>query len=492
MTAPNILFLVLDAVRVDHASTYGYERETTPTMSELADDGVRYDHAFAPSIWTPTVHGAVFTGRYPSHTGIYGNSLGIPDDDETLPETLQRQGYRTFAASAGAHIRAGRGYDRGIDEFVETRRISPDVDFFRKVLTDRSFARQVLFSLTRGPDDKTQYKYDRLERFVDRSIDDGEPFFGFINAKTAHNPFNPPRPYKEMFCDGFDRPRWEFLERLRGQLGGETQRLRDHDTEKLRQISSSGGDGVMVDAVEMTEEEWDVIRAWYDGAIRYLDDVVGRLVAHLKERGVYEDTLIVMTADHGDNFGDHGLARHAFCLYDTLLHVPLVIKPPATGDAASVAGRTIDEQVSLVDLHPTFLDAAGASMPEYDFAESLLNFEQRRYHDFTFAEYAGFEGSIQRLQRKYPDFDPTQFARTIQSVRDDKHKLIVDNDGNRELYAWRADPGETEDLADQRPEVVDALEAELEGSLNPLDSPGDFATPDDPELEEQLRDLGYI
>jgi len=492
MTAPNILFLVLDAVRVDHASTYGYERETTPTMSELADDGVRYDHAFAPSIWTPTVHGAVFTGKYPSHTGIYGNSLGIPDDYETLPESLQRQGYRTFAASAGAHIRAGRGYDRGIDEFVETRRISPDVDFFRKVATDRSFAKQVLFSLTRGPDDKTQYKYDRLERFVDRSIDDGDPFFGFINAKTAHNPFNPPRPYKELFSDGFDRPKWEFLERIRGQLGLGTQRLQHHDTEKLRQVSNSGGDGVMVDDVEMTEEEWDVIRAWYDGAIRYLDDVVGQLVAHLKERDVYEDTLIVMTADHGDNFGDHGLARHAFCLYDSLLHVPMVIKPPATGDTASVAGRAIDEQVSLVDLHPTFLEAAGAAVPDYEHSESLLDFEQRRYHDFTFGEYAGFEGSIQRLQRKYPDFDATGFARTIQSVRDDEHKLIVDSDGNRELYAWRADPGETENLADERLDVVDDLEAELEESLNPLDSPGDFATPDDPELEEQLRDLGYI
>jgi arylsulfatase A-like enzyme len=194
MSQPNILFLVIDALRVDHASTYGYERETTPTMTGLADDGVRYDHAFAPSIWTPTVHGSIFTGQYPSHTGIYGNSLGIPDELETIPETLKRNGYRTFAASAGAHIRAGRGYTRGVDDYVETRRIAPDVGFLKKVLGDRSFAKQVAFSLTRGPDDKTRYKYDRLKRSIDTAIGDDDPFFGFINAKTAHQPFNPPRP----------------------------------------------------------------------------------------------------------------------------------------------------------------------------------------------------------------------------------------------------------------------------------------------------------
>ena len=164
---PNILFLVTDALRIDHCSTYGYERETTPAMTRLAEEGVRYNNAFAPSIWTPTVHGAIFTGKYPSHTGIYANSLGIPDELETLSEALKGQGYRTFAASAGAHIRESRGYARGVDEYVETRRINPDLGFAQKVLSDRSFAKQVGLSLTRGPDDKTWYKYDRLKRFID-------------------------------------------------------------------------------------------------------------------------------------------------------------------------------------------------------------------------------------------------------------------------------------------------------------------------------------
>lgn len=487
---PNILFLVLDAVRYDHVGCYGYDRETTPTIDALADDGVRYAHAFAPSIWTPSVHGAVFTGRYPSHTGIYGNSLAIPDDLETLPETLHREGYRTFAASAGAHIRAERGYDRGVDEYVSTRRISPDFGLFRKVTTDPAFARQVAFSLTKGPDDKTRYKYDRLQSFIDDAVTDGDPFFGFINAKTPHQPFNPPRPYKRMFSEELNRPSLEVVERIRNALNLSTQTVEDHDTEKIRTVSHSGGDEVIAGEIDLSEDEWDVIRSWYDGAIRYLDDLIGSLLEHLRELGVYEDTMVVVCSDHGDNFGDHGLTSHIFCLYDTISRVPLVIKPPGNGPR----GKTIDEQVTLIDLHRTFVEAAGGTdpNPDYDLTESLLAFEDRQYHEYTFCEYAGFEGPIKRINRKFPDVDTAQFAKTLQSVRDDERKLIVDSEGKRELYAWREDPYEQNDLTDEEPGRTEDLTAVLRESLDELDKPGEFQTPDDPELEEQLKDLGYL
>ncbi|OYR78097.1 hypothetical protein Z052_00015 [Halorubrum sp. C191] len=504
--APNILFLVIDALRIDHCSTYGYKRKTTPIMTELAEDGIRYDNAFAPSIWTPTVHGAVFTGKYPSHTGIYGNSLKIPDDFETLPEMLKQQGYRTFAASAGAHIRRSRGYARGVDDYVETRRIGADIDFAQKVLGDRSFAKQVGFTLTRGPDDKTRYKYDRLERFVGDAVDQNDPFFGFINAKTAHQPFNPPRPYKRMFTEGLERPRWEVLERVIEALGRRSQDLPGHDIEKLRQVSHSGGDGVFAGDLEMNDEEWAVIESWYDGAVRYLDDLIGDLMDFLKSKDIYDNTMVVVCSDHGDNFGDHGgLTSHIFSLYDTLLHVPLVIKPPRTGSSAdgngagddtAPAGRTIDNQVSLIDLNPTFHEIAGASPPDYELAESLLGFEDRRYHDYTFAEYAGFDGPIERLERKYPDFDATRFARPLQAIRDDEYKLIItgplNGEHDRELYAWRDDPGEDRDLLGERADVADELLDVVRDTLEPLDDAGKFEAPDDEELEEQLKDLGYL
>lgn len=487
METPNIVFLVLDAVRADHVGCYGYDRETTPNIDAIADSAVRYTNAFSPSIWTPTVHAAIFTGTYPSHSGIHGTALGIREDLETLPETLQAAGYRTFAASAGAHIRQDRGYDRGIDEYVETRRITPDLGSLRKVLTDRSFAKQVVFSLNAGPDDKSLYKFDRFERFASRCASDGDPFFGFVNVKTAHSPFNPPRPYKELFCKDLERPRWEAIERALGALGRQPQSIRGFDDEDIRRVAHSGGDEVMAGEIDLDEAEWDVVEAWYDGAIRYLDERVGSFVERLRSLGVYEDTLLVITADHGDNFGDHGLTGHSFSLYDSLLHVPLVVSPPG----AESPGRTVDNQVSLLDLHPTFLEVAGETPPENEFATSLVPFDDRQFHEYTFAEYAGYEAPKSRLERKYPNMDTAHLARTLQAVRDDEYKLVVGSDGTAELYAWRDDPGETTDLSEAEPDVVEALRDVLEESLAELRTDADLEVPEDPDLQAQLEHLGY-
>lgn len=485
---PNVLFLVLDAVRSDHVSCYGYERETTPNVDALAAEGVRYANAVSPSIWTPSVHGAVYTGQYPSHVGTYGDSLSIPDAEETVPEALRDQGYRTFTASSGAHIRASRGYDRGVDDYVESRSVEADLGTVRRALTDRSFAKQVVTTLTRGPDDVTRFKFDRLRRFMADAIDDGRPFYGFVNAKVAHQPFDPPRPYKERFCEEYRRPPYAFLEYGMEALGLEPERLAGYDLAKIRQVSRSGGDGVIAGEVEMSREEWAVIEAWYDGAIRYLDEVVGEVVGFLRERDAFEDTLLVVTSDHGDNFGDHGLTSHIFCLYDTLVRVPLVVSPPGNAPA----GEVIDRQVSLVDLEPTFREAAGARMREYPHTESLLGFEDRQYHEYTFSEYAGFQGPVRRLERKFPEFDASQYARCLQAVRDEEYKLIVDSAGNRELYAWREDPGETNDLLSERSAEADRLQSVIEERLGTLEMPEGYTPPDDEDLEDQLKDLGYL
>jgi len=490
---PNILLVVLDAVRTDHVSCYGYGQETTPNIDALAGEGTTFGNAFSPSIWTPTAHGAVFTGRYPSHAGTYTGSLSLPDDMPVLPEILAEHGYEGFATSSGLHIRSDRGYDRGLDEFVETYRIQPDREFLSKFLSDGAFRRQTVFSATRGPDDKTLYKFDRLRSWMDDRIAADEPFFGFVNCKTAHQPWNPPRPYTSMFGDReLSRPPYEFIERAMMALGRRGQRVDGIDMDRIERVQD--GHPVIAGEMELSEEEWDLIRAWYDGAIRYLDRRVGQLVDHLKEQGVFEDTLLVVTSDHGDQFGDHGLSGHMFALYDTLLRVPLVVSPP--GGAAG-ADR-IDSQVTLVDLFPTFLEAAGIDGADhgydYPLTESLFDLEDRRYHDYTFAEYARPTRTIDTVERHHPEFDAAAmgFDRSLQSVRSDEYKLIAGSDGERELYRWREDPGETEDLSAERPDVVAELEAVIDDSLGTFEEGGRGEEVTDEALREQLEHMGYL
>lgn len=272
MDRPNIVLFVLDAVRADHLSCYGHHRRTTPSIDRLADRGVQYEYAFANSNWTGASHAVLFSGYLPSQSGVYGDNMDLPEDVDLLAEGLQNAGYRTFATSAGAHIRGDCGYDKGFDSFHETYRVRPQAEFVNTLLRDRSATKQLLFSGIRGHDNYTLYKFDRLQRWI-RS-DEG-PFFAFVNCKTAHNPYNPPRPYKRAFCERLERPRFEFVERSLKRFGRYPQSVPDLDDDHLESLSWKYP--IIADEFEPTDEELDVLTAWYDGAIRYLDERLGML-----------------------------------------------------------------------------------------------------------------------------------------------------------------------------------------------------------------------
>jgi Arylsulfatase A and related enzymes len=142
-----------------------------------------------------------------------------------------------------------------------------------------------------------------------------------------------------MYTPRFSRPRFEFIERLLTALGSDGISLEGYDIEKIRRVQN--GYPVLADEMELTDDEWDIIKSWYDGAIRYLDSRVGQFVEYLRSIGEFKNTLFVVTSDHGDHFGDHGLSSHLFSVHDTLLHVPMAISPP-TGEFNP--GTVIDSQ----------------------------------------------------------------------------------------------------------------------------------------------------
>lgn len=212
MPQPNILLVVLDDVRKDHLSYYGHRNKTTPNLDQLAGDSTVFENAFANSNWTPVSHGAIFTGQLPSHTGIYGNTLGIPEGYETLPELLKKQGYQTFSTSAGAHLRAERGYARGFDDYQVTHNLPtlPDISapMLSLLFSDSAYRKQFTQHLLRGWDKATVYKFESLKRWI-RSVDNG-PYFGFINLKTARSPYRPPRHIKTSLLKGIHKDSTPF------------------------------------------------------------------------------------------------------------------------------------------------------------------------------------------------------------------------------------------------------------------------------------------
>ena len=478
MDQPNIVLIVLDAVRSDHLSCYGHDRETTPSIDGLAAEGARYLNAFSNSNWTGAAHPPIFTGLLPSESGIYGDDLSFPADTELLTERLHDAGYRTFGTSAGAHIRRGRGYDRGFDSFRETHRIQPNVETLRKLVDEPPYRKQVGYSLTRGPDDKTLYKFDSLDRFMQE--DDG-PVFAFFNCKTAHYPYNPPRPYKSMYCPELKRPRYEFLERLYGAVGRETQDVPGVDTEQAR------GNALELLPVldEVSEDVWETMRAWYDGALRYLDYRIGEFVETLRERGELEETYIIVTADHGEQFGEKGLTGHQFSLYEPLLRIPLVIRPPG-----GASGMEVEDRVSLVDLFNTILDMAGEPTVERRHSASLLPLGSGPGHEYTYAEIGNKR--LEWLEEQFPGFEcPPEHVGPLQSVRDDEFKLVWDGEDHVELYRWREDPDELTEVSAEYPEKRDELLAALEDNTGELRADTGGEDVEDEDLLETLEHLGY-
>lgn len=478
MPKKNIALIVLDAVRADHVSCYGYQRTTTPNIDRLASEGVRYEHAFSNSNWTGTAHPPIFTGKLPSNSGIYTGELSFSDDTTSLAELLKKSGYRTFATSSGAYIRKDHGYDRGFDVFQQTHRFRPTLDTISKLVKENPYRKQMLFSLIRGSDDKTLYKFESLKDFIDS---DNGPFFAFFNCKTAHSPYNPPRSYKSMYCPDLKRPKFEFLERLYDMTGKKTQELPGVDIDKCRAEPGS----FMTDKYSLTQEEWKIIKSWYDGAIRYLDYRIGRFVEALRNRGELENTYLIITADHGEMFGEHGLTQHKYSLYDTLLQVPLIIRPPNPTD-----GRVLSDRVSLIDLFSTILDMADSKIPDRPHSRSLLPLRDNEFDGYTFAEI-GNQGT-EAMQRRHPNWTPPKYqAGPLQSIRDDKFKLITSPDGYVELYKWSDDPKEEIELSNEFPDVSQKMLNKLRSETTEMRMGSERENIEDESLKKTLEYLGY-
>jgi arylsulfatase A-like enzyme len=509
----NVLFVVMDTVRKDHLTPYGYDRPTTPGLESFASEATVFEQCVAPAPWTLPVHASLFTGLYPSQHDASQENPYL-DGATTLAETLSREGYDTACYSSNAWITPYTHLTDGFDDQDNFFEVMPG-EFLSgplakawQTLNDNEKLRAVadklvslgntaheLLAGAEGADSKTPAVIDRTQEFVSNS-QSAEGWFAFINLMDAHLPYHPPEEFSREFAPGVD-------------------------STEVCQNSKEYNSG----ARDISDDEWADIRRLYDAEIAHIDAQLTRLFDFLKREGEWDDTMVVVCADHGELHGEHDLYGHEFCLYDPLVNVPLIVDHPALDRER----RT--DQVELVDLYHTVLDAlnveggtpasAGEVAIERDPTRSLLSASYRQFGgvddpdpgqaaapdgDYAFVEYARPVVELKQLEEKATAAGITlpkesRFYSRMRAARSTRSKYVRIDRIADEAYRLDRDPGETEQVSTEDDAIAetDAALSRFESAVGGAwtDALSDDVSDDavaemDDDAQERLRDLGYL
>jgi arylsulfatase A-like enzyme len=445
--APNVLLVSIDTLRADHLGAWGYARDTSPRLDAFAKDALRYARVLAPAPWTLPSHAAMLTGRHPYELGILDSEGVVPLGAVTLAERLHEQGYATAAfvdSDESGFLGALRGFARGFDSFshapFKTRR-THEYDM-------KATAAAALDWLGRR--------------------DPQRPFFLFVHTKSVHAtstqsaesdaPYDKPAPYRLRFVPG-RTPHFAWRE---NQVFG---------TALLRQWNEQLATGE-VDKQRFEADRLAELQAFYDGGIRYTDEHLGRLLDELRSRGLLDDTIVAITADHGEAFLEHDFFLHQEVRRE-LLEVPLLLRVPQ-----GPRGRVVPQTVHLEDVMPTLLTLAGLEPPPGVTGVLLPPFGPAAPRPrLSFFRIGG-----RNLFEAY-------------AVEDGPWKLVYqrrarDAGFEARLYDRRQDPGETRAVDDAA--RATALQAALVGYFQPGAERPKGALEMTPEALENLRALGYV
>jgi arylsulfatase A-like enzyme len=421
----NIVIVMVDTLRADHMSIYGYERETTPFIKTFASQGFVFEHARSQASCTfPSVN-SLLTSRNPAiFTRQEVDHLGIPEEYPAVAEILKEHGYHTIAVSASPIMRKTPsefnpigGFDRGFDTFVEDTLWRPGGQVNRAIIKE----------------------LDAVE----------EPFFLYAHYMEPHGPYRPPERYTKRFAGDYEGH--HFIKRGNPVPIG-------------RMMFDNGP------VYDITSRDIQHLIDLYDDEIRYFDGVFRRLIRILEERELLENTLVIISSDHGEEFLEHGSIKHCRGVWDTVTRVPLIFRFPGFE-----GGKRFSNAVQNLDIVPTILDYLEIEYDNLDFeGTSLLPVLEGREPErlFAFAD-----------QREYRSADDGRF-----------HLIFNGEDGTATLYDLRSDPGEQVDIfSSDHPEAVRLSDA-LDGWLTDTGQLVRF----DEELaaarakEEELRALGYL
>lgn len=420
----NVILISIDTLRPDRLGAYGASAPTSPTLDKLAAGGVLYNNAFATSPWTLPSHASMLTGLYPNRHGLKETDHKLSEKIPTVTSVLAKAGFATAGFVSSSFLNELRGLHQGFESFHYEQEIAQHGN--------------VIFVRNSGPEITTR----ALEWLSER---DDQPFFLFVHYYDPHSDYSPSREYRRMFVKSYS-----------GTSDGSTVQLRQ----------------VAMGQRKLTEEDTQHLLQLYDAEIRQLDDELARLVQYLDERGLSDNTALVITSDHGEEFMEHGRTLHGRTFFSEVIDVPLILHGPGVP-----SGLRIDDLASVVDVTPTILGLLDieppANLQGIDLSKNWSN-EGGSRHTFVVAE-ALHEVPGDAIM-----------------IQDERYKLIYERLGARaRLYDLELDPMEQRDISSSHPEPLAKLMAALRTYRQTENTAHSIPTRSASE-EALLRRLGYL
>jgi arylsulfatase A-like enzyme len=459
-----VILYVMDSLRPDFLSCYGYEKKTSPHIDQLAQEGILFTNAFSQSTWTRPSGASILSSYYPSAHGVLTLKDALPYGVPLLPEALKANGFRTIALSAIVNISPFFGFGRGFDRFVEIYH-EEAVKEKRKLKTRgwKWFPDSLRNVPVGTSEDLNEFLFPFLEENKDRDL------FIFAWSMDTHNPFFHRDASMARFC-----------------VPSEEVFYSDQIVKR-----------------KVPEAERSHLKCLYEDMIYYNDHHLGRLIARLKELDIFDQTFFILTSDHGESFGQHGVDSHMGTPYDHQIRVPLIMKFPHSEFRGSISALA-----QHVDLVPTILDYGNLENgnPMYQ-GRSLLPLLRDKIpvNDFVFAEYHLLPKfpkyrALRTTEYKYVEIRPGDF--TVMEWLKERNNLwplawVVYHP--RWLFSLKDDPGEQENIHGQKKELEEEFQSQIkkivranrERSREPKG--GKVRDQDmDEEIKKQLHALGYF
>lgn len=418
----NVILIAVDTLAADNLHFMGYDRETSPFMDSLASQSVVFEQAYTPKALTLPSFATIFSGMTPNSSGVHDNGVIVPETLNLLTENFRSAGFRTTGFAAASVIGSQYGLSRGFDIWEDSEQYQLSAyDINQKVYAN----------------------------FADEQALE-QPFFLFIHYFDPHTDYTPDPDYLRQFADMSYR-------------GPVTGRIDIFNEFNARHLNFNDAD------LQMT-------RDLYDAEIRTFDSELKKLFDFLEHSGFMENSVVMLTADHGENLGEHHYTTHGYP-YEVALHVPLLVHFPADLGA----GRRVDGIVETTDIMPTLMDLMRIDIPS--------GLDGRSFLPMIEDETGGTPGRTFTLASD--DLNPQD--NRIYSIFDGQYRLLKYIDWSIDeplLWDVGIDPHETNDLAVDMPEKVRLLDAALE--LMASGESLEVETEMDPETEAMLRSLGYI